>query len=494
MPHVLLLSYDLPELRALVDSGSTHCFVDTKYALGHSLSTYSVSPIVLRLFDGTSNFVITQAVDLSVQFPTSGDVTPMTFYLAPLDSECMIVLGHNWLTRYNPLIDWVLSSLTFRTPAPSLLVPLLTPSPVLSSNPVSGLSGQSDPSLAPSVDTPVCTPPHISLINAAAFVRACKLEGSTKYQLQLCPSDSAKARSSSASTPPDLDIVPPEYRNYADVFSKAKASELPLHRDYDLKIDLEEDTSPPLGTLYSLSLVELSALWTFINENLNTGFIHPTASSHAALVLFVKKKDGSLRLCVDFRGLNKITKKDCYPLPLISDLLDSPSRAKIYSKINLRHTYHLVRVAPGDEWKTAFRTRYGSYEWLVMPFGLTNAPAAFQHFVNTIFADMLDVCIIVYLDDILIYSKDMESHQQHVREVLHRLRLHGLFAKPEKCGFHSDSVEYLGYRLSPDGLTMSPDKIQTISDWPEPQKVLTPKILGQCSLKNSSLIPFALLT
>jgi len=470
MPHVILLSFDLPKTRALVNSRSTHCFVDIQFPHKNNISTYSVPLITLRLFDGTSNFIITQAVDISVKFPASGDVTPMTFYLTPLDSECSIVLGHNWLTRYNPLIDWVLSSLTFRTPAPSLLVPLSTPSPVLSGNPVSSLPGQSDPGLAPSVDTPVCTPPHISLINAAAFVHACKLEGSTKYQLQLCPSDSAKARSSSASTPPDLDIIPLEYRDYADVFSKAKASELPPHRNYDLKIDLEEGTSPPLGTLYSLSPVELSALRTFIDENLNTGFIHPTASSHAAPVLFIKK-DGSLRLCVDFQGLNKITKKDRYPLPLISDLLDSPSCAKIYSKINLRHVYHLVQIAPGDEWKTAFRTRYGSYEWLVMPFGLTNTPAAFQRFVNTIFADMLDVCIVVYLDDILIYSEDMESHQQHVQEVLRRLQLHGLFAKPEKCEFHLDSVEYLGYCLSPEGLTMSPDKIQTISDWPEPQKV-----------------------
>jgi len=335
-----------------------------------------------------------------------------------LDSECSIVLGHNWLTRYNPLIDWVLSSLTFQTLAGSLPVPPSTPSLVLPGNTDSGLSGQSTPGLAPSVDTPVCTPPHISLINAAAFVRACSLEGSTKYQLQLCPADSAKARSSSTSTPPDLDIVPPEYHDYADVFSKAKASELPPHHDYDLKIELEEGTSPPLGTLYSLSPVELSALWTFIDENLNTDFICPASSSHAALVLFIKKKDSSLCLCIDFRGLNKITKKDRYPLPLISDLLDSPSCAKIYSKIDLRHAYPLVRIALGDEWKTAFHTRYGSYEWLVMPFGLTNAPAAFQRFVNTVFADMLDVCVVVYLDDILIYSEDMESHQQHVWEVL----------------------------------------------------------------------------
>jgi len=471
MPYVFLLSHDIPKICALVDSSSMHCFVDLQFVLKNNFTSYSISPIQLRLFDGTSNFVITQAINLSVQFPTSGDVTPMTFYLTPLDSECLIVLGHNWLTRYNPLIDWVLSSLTFQTLAGSLPAPPSTPSLVPPRNHDSGLSGQSTPGPAPSVDTPVCTPPHISLINAAAFVRACSLEGSTKYQLQLRPANSAKARSASTSTPLDLNIVPPEYHDYMDVFSKAKASELPLHHDYDLKIELEEGTSPPLGTLYSLSPVELSTLRTFIDENLNTGFIRPTTSSHAAPVLFVKKKDGSLCLCIDFRGLNKIIKKDRYPLPLISDLLDSPSRAKIYSKIDLRHMYHLVRIALGDEWKTTFCMHYGSYKWLVMPFGLTNAPAAFQRFVNTVFADMLDVCVVVYLDNILIYSEDMESHQQHIQEVLHRLRLHGLFAKPEKCEFHSDSVEYLGYHLSPDSLTMSPDKIQTISDWPEPRKV-----------------------
>ena len=209
----------------------------------------------------------------------------------------------------------------------------------------------------------------------------------------------------------------------------------------------------------------------FIDENLTNGFICSTSSPHRAPVLFVKKKDGSLRLCVDFRGLNKITKKDQYPLPLISDLLDSPRKARIYTKIDLRHAYHLVCIAEGNEWKTAFWTHYGAFEWSVMPFRLTNAPAAFQRFMNDMFSDLLDVCVVVYLDDILIYSNNITQHRKHVKEVLKRLRKAELYAKAEKCKFHSNSVEYLGYVLSPYGLTMSDAKVKTIQEWPEPRKV-----------------------
>ena len=208
-----------------------------------------------------------------------------------------------------------------------------------------------------------------------------------------------------------------------------------------------------------------------MDDKLASGAIQPSNSPHGAPVLFVPKKDGKLRLCVDFRGLNKITKKDRYPLPLISDLLDAPRKAQVYTKLDLAHAYHLVRIAEGDEWKTTFHTKYGSYEWKVMPFGLTNAPAAFQRFVNEIFSDMLDVCVIVYLDDILIYSENMDLHQEHVREVLRRLRKHKLYANPDKCEFHSTTVEYLGYILSPEGLSMAEDKVKAILDWPVPRKI-----------------------
>src|SRR4029077_12020463 len=133
--------------------------------------------------------------------------------------------------------------------------------------------------------------------------------------------------------------------------------------------------------------------------------------------------------------------------------------------------YHLVRIADGDEWKTSFRTRYGSYEWLVMLFGPSNTPAAFQRFVNSIFADLLDICVVVYRDDILVYSEDEATHEEHIREVLWRLRQHGLYANPQKCEFHTETTEYLGYILSPTGLTMSSEKVKAIQDWPEPRKV-----------------------
>jgi len=202
---------------------------------------------------------------------------------------------------------------------------------------------------------------NIAIIGAAAFLHASKLLGSHNFELCLCSSD-IQANSAKLAETPDLSNVPSKYHKFADVFSKTKAEVLPPHHPYDLKINLEEGAQPLVGPIYSLSALEQEALKKFIEENLNTGFIRPTSSPYGAPVLFVKKKDGSLRLCVDFCGLNHISKKDRYPLPLISDLLDSPHKAWVYSKIDLHYAYHLVCIADGDEWKTAFRTHYGSFE------------------------------------------------------------------------------------------------------------------------------------
>ena len=181
------------------------------------------------------------------------------------------------------------------------------------------------PSLTDSPKAPSLQAPQIALINAIAYAHACKLEGSMQFSLQLSPMASSSLRAASLAANPNLLAVPEDYPTFANVFSKAEASVLAPHRDYDLKIDLEEGATLLPGRLYSLSPIKLKALRTFIDENLRFGFIRPTSSPHAAPVLFVKEKDGSLRLCVDYQGLNKISKKDHYPLPLISNLLDSPS-------------------------------------------------------------------------------------------------------------------------------------------------------------------------
>jgi len=441
---------------------------------------------MLRLIDGSVGASITRAADISIRFSTN-DIIALKFYVTKLDSTSAFVFGHNWLHRYNPLIDWSAGQITcFRQPlhsAPSSArpgtngseePPAATPSASAPKSFVSSDTSEFDSfasaSSSPSSDSSSDFKPSISFINAAAYARLARLPGNTIFTVTVANSESATGRAASAA-PADLSGIPEDYHEFQDVFSKSSAGTLPPRRPYDLKIELDEGAEPPIGRMYSISEKELSALREFLDDNLTNGFVRSSTSPHGAPILFVKKKDGSLRLCVDFRGLNKITKKDRYPLPLISDLLDSPGKARIYTKIDLRHAYHLVRIREGDEWKTTFRTKYGSFEWCVMPEGLSNAPAAFQRFMNDIFADMLDVCVVVYLDDILIYSSDKTTHHKHVKEVLRRLRKHGLFAKPEKCEFDRQSVEYLGYILSPDGLTMAADKVQTIADWPEPRKV-----------------------
>src|SRR6267154_5789096 len=205
-----------------------------------------------------------------------------------------------------------------------------SPSPMSSPPPM-----ETPPPTSPSHSADMPVLPHISLVNAVAFVRAYKLEGSVQFSIHHVPSINL-CFSSVAMVPVDLPNVPSDYHEFADIFDKGKAGAL-LHHPFDLKIDLEDGVAPPLGTIYSLSSVELEALRKFLDENIATGQFHSSSSPHGAPVLFVKKKDGSLCLCVDFRGLNKITKKDRYPLPLISDLLNSPGKARVYTKIDLRH-------------------------------------------------------------------------------------------------------------------------------------------------------------
>ncbi len=274
---------------------------------------------------------------------------------------------------------------------------------------------------------------------------------------------------------PDTDslkkFVPEQYHDFAKTFAAGEAKTLPQHRPYDLKVDTEEDKLPPAGKLYNMSELELKALKEYIDDILDKGFIQASSSPTGAPVLFAKKKDGGLQLCVDYKVLNKLTKKNRYPLPLIGNLIDQLRKAKVFTKLDLRAGYNNVRIAKGHEWKTVFCTRYSSYEYLVMLFGLTNASSNFQYFMNDVFHDMVDTFVIVYLDDILIFSNNEEEHTEHVRKVFKRLEEHNLHVKPEKCDFHTKSVEYLGVIVSPEGVAMDPQKVDAIQRWPRPRTV-----------------------
>ncbi|KAL4030390.1 hypothetical protein IC575_008626 [Cucumis melo] len=216
---------------------------------------------------------------------------------------------------------------------------------------------------------------------------------------------------------------------------------------------------------------ELKELKVQLQELLDKGFIRPSVSPWGAPVLFVKKKDGSMHLCIDYRELNKVIVKNRYPLPRIDDLFDQLQGATIFSKIDLRSGYHQLRIRDSDIPKTAFRSRYGHYEFIVMSFGLTNAPAVFMDLMNRVFKDFLDLFVIVFIDDTLIYSKTEAEHEEHLHQVLETLRANKLYAKFSKCEFWLKKVTFLGHVVSSEGVSVDPAKIEVVTNWPRPSTV-----------------------
>ena len=239
---------------------------------------------------------------------------------------------------------------------------------------------------------------------------------------------------------------------------KAIADVLPPHQQYDHKITLKEGFMPPFGPIYSLPIPELKALREWLDENLSKGFIRASLSPAGAPIQFVQKSDGSLRLCVDYRGLNGGMIKNRYPLPLIRETLMQLSKAYYYTALDVCSAYNLLRMAEGDEWKMAFRTQYGLHESLVILFGLTNALADFQRFINDVLHPFLDAFCIVYVDDILIYSETLEEYQAYVKKVLEALSKVSLYLKPEKYEFHKMEVKYLGLIILADSVKMDQKK------------------------------------
>jgi Reverse transcriptase (RNA-dependent DNA polymerase)/RNase H-like domain found in reverse transcriptase/Integrase zinc binding domain/Chromo (CHRromatin Organisation MOdifier) domain/Retroviral aspartyl protease len=258
---------------------------------------------------------------------------------------------------------------------------------------------------------------------------------------------------------------------FQDVLRSELPSGLPPARSVQHNIDLKPGSSPRSFPPHRMSEAELEELKKYIDLNLKLGHIRVSVSPHGSPVLFVKKKDGSLRLCVDYRALNSITIRNSFALPRIDDMLDRLGKAKVFSKLDLLSAYGQMRINSDDIPKTAFNCRYGHYEYTVMPFGLCNAPASFCQLMNNILHPLIDKSVISYIDDILIYSNSLEEHKIHVREVMQLLRQHQLYAKESKCELFKDEIRFLGHVISAKGVSMEDDKVHSVINWPAPKNV-----------------------
>ena len=405
------LSWDDKSLsvNVLIDSGADNCLIDREFAIRAGIPFIPLARAVNSVnLDGRSMGSITQTTASLTMLTSGNHVETIRFYVTYCAHE-PVVLGRTWLERHDPHISW----------------------------------------------------PRQSVLGWSV---ACHAN---------CLRSALSQSSASKATPvvPDLTKVPSVYHNLALAFSKDRALSLPPHLPYDCPIDLLPGAPLPVGRLYNLSKPEKESMRNYISESLVSGIIKPSSSPVAAGFFFVGKKDGGLRPCIDYRQLNDITIKNKYPLPLINSTFEPLTEATIFSKLDLRNAYHLVRIRKGDEWKTAFNTHLGHFEYLVMPFGLTNAPAIFQALVNDVLRDMLNVFVVVYLDDILIFSPNETEHVQHVqhvRLVLRRLLENRLYIKAEKCEFHSPSVEFLGFVLEKGVIRANPKKVSTVIEWPQP--------------------------
>jgi hypothetical protein len=246
---------------------------------------------------------------------------------------------------------------------------------------------------------------------------------------------------------------------------------MPPDRDIEFSIDLLPGTAPIAKRPYRMAPVEHEEVKKTVDELLAKGYIHHSFSPWAFPVLHVEKKDGAKRMCVDYRDLNAVTIKNKLPLPRIEDLFDQLQGACVFSKIDLRSGYHQLKIRPEDIPNTAFTGKYGLYEYTVMSFSLTNAPAFFMHLMNKVFIDYLDTFVVIFIDDILVYSKSEAEHEKHLRLVLQRLREHKLYAKLSKCEFWIDEVPFLSHVISKGGIAVDPGKVKDVLDWVVPKTV-----------------------
>ena len=429
----------------LIDSGASGEFIDPSFAARCGLAL-TPSDRTVRLADGTLVRALGQTTATCRLAPVKG--TPVdfsaTFTATPL-SGYDAILGVTWLATHNVDIGWADRTVILRSP---------------------GLP----PRAVRTIDDPDNSSVHtLATISMRHLRRAMRRDVVEElYAVRIDPVPESPVLAPATDHPRMLQLL----REYADVFPEKLPSTLPPERGVEHSIQLKPGAiPPPVRPLYHQSSKDSAVIQQYVEEGLASGMLQRSTSPYGAMVIIVRKKDGTHRVVIDYRGLNDITVKNRYPLPLTDELFDKVHGAQWFTKIDLRTGFHQILLKPEDTHKTAFRTRFGSYEYRVLPMGLCNAPGTFMELMNNTFADLLDRCVLAFLDDILVYSRTEQEHVQHVEAVLQRLRSQRLYAKLSKCSFFERQVEFLGHTIGADGLSVSPDKIAAVRDWPRPKNV-----------------------
>ena len=444
----------------LLDSGASDCIVSKEFARSAGITISPVPGMQVILPDGQPSKV---AGKCKVRVRIQAYQCLVTCYAMPMADHFDMILGESWLLQHKAYLDYGGLCCVLRKGHKRISLSCPDISKRLQARPAAAslfLSAvQCRKAVARGAEVKYVQVIHVPEPSSVAAADV----SSSAEQLQ---GTRTHATDRSLMSESALQAV---IHDYKDRFPDTLPDGLPPDRNIAHAIPVEPGSSPQDKHLYRMSPAEKVEMERQVTEGLRRGIIEPSTSPYGAPCLFVTKKDGGLRMCVDYRALNKITVKNKYPLPRIDDLLDQLHGATVFSSLDLQSGYHQIRIQDEDVPKTAFKTPMGLYQFRVLAFGLTNAPATFQNVMNDVFRKHLGKFVLVYLDDILIFSRSPEEHEQHLRVVLDLLRKENFYAKLSKCEFNKPELQFLGHIVGRNGIKMDPQKTAVIDAWPQPR-------------------------